>query len=67
MQNGLCIIAHHSVAVGLQLHVFNSHLYAYINLSGVVILGVTDAVFGFVMSESISGLRPILVMIIKRR
>ena len=42
----------------------NSHLHFYVNLSGVVDLGVFEDIFNFITSGSIFGLPPIVVMII---
>ncbi len=53
-----------SVAVGLQLHKFNSHLYSYSLIVELWIVGAIDDVFHFITSGSIGGLPPIVVMII---
>src|SRR4030065_2508635 len=56
--------AYRSVAVGLQLHKFNSCLEVYGLIVELWSLGAIDDVIQFITSGSIGGLPPIVVMII---
>jgi hypothetical protein len=56
--------AYRSVAVGLQLHKFNSYLEVYGLIVELWSLGAIDDVIQFITSGSIGGLPPIVVMII---
>jgi uncharacterized membrane protein (Fun14 family) len=56
--------AYRSVAVGLQLHKFNSCLEVYGLIAELWSLGAIDDVIQFITSGSIGGLPPIVVMII---